>query len=160
MAADDPKHLGSKSADGRIAMRALTDAQALVRKAVERYCQRYCISPPFEISALYDVETDYCTKSWPFNTDSGCYVFYGENGRLVYVGLGLPLGRRLAAWFKGDAGRGVPKHRVVGPGVEGGWQYAPRFIQAIRVHEAFEAPSLEAYLIRELQPSDNTRRFA
>jgi GIY-YIG catalytic domain len=127
------------------------DAKNSVRNAVEAYCNKYCISPAFEISELYDLQTDWTTKDYPFAKECGCYVFYADSDKpLLYIGKASlnDLGSRLSSHFLSDQSRAIPRRS--------GWTSPPRFMQTIRVHEQYEAPSLEEYLIRRLSPSDNT----
>src|SRR4051812_48240392 len=104
--------------------------------------------PVFDISKLYDLCEDWTTKNYPFDTSAGCYVFYTETGTLLYVGQASlnTLGSRLYDHFRRDPRQGIFMRK---------WSTPPRFLQTICVHEPFEAPSLERYLIRFLGPSDN-----
>jgi hypothetical protein len=128
------------------------DAQAAVCSKVEDYCRRYCVSPGFEISEVYDVETDWTKKNYQHRGDKdyGCCVFYSASNELLYIGGTFwgSIGSRISTYFKKDQTRAIPNT---------GWKDPIRYIQTIRVHEAHEAPSLEQYLITKLQPCNNAR---
>lgn len=118
-------------------------------KAIETYCSKYNIEPRFELSPIYALTTDNWKNSIPFHLDQGCYFFYAEDGALLYIG---------KASFKNDlAGRVITYFRTR-PMFElrhDGWIKAPAFLQTVKVNFAYEAPSLEEYLIQELQPAQN-----
>src|SRR5437660_1185859 len=124
--------------------------EADVRANVRKYCERYHI-PPFTISELHVIGTllrD--TLQWPQGDSPGCYAIYCEQMGLLYVGKVSNAGamaHRLSKHFRTqDLGR---------PEMQGSWPRMPHYVQTIKVHEAFEAPSLEEFLIRELNPPGN-----
>jgi len=121
-----------------------------LRDAVDIYCNKYCIAPAFQICDLFDIEnpTDW-DKDWPFGDHSGCYAFYCKNGGLLYVGKADTLRSRVQQYFVTD------ETRKCGIAKNWGWSAPPRFVQTIRANEIYEAPSLEAYLIGRLHPTDN-----
>jgi hypothetical protein len=99
-----------------------------------------------EISNLYHIPTQW-NEVFPFSNENGCYVFYSCDKQLLYVGkasLKHALGARIGSYFR----QGVPVHN--------GWSHFPEYLQTIKVQFAFEAPSLEEFLITELTPPDNT----
>lgn len=128
------------------------DQTARAHAAVRRYCRKYGISPSFPVSGVYELSTDNWRRTtFPFATAAGCYLFYSGDRQLLYVGkvsLTHSIGARVASYF-----RSLPE---LAP-VHSGWSMPPRYLQVVRVNEPYEAPSLEEYLIRELDPMDNTR---
>jgi excinuclease UvrABC nuclease subunit len=128
-----------------------------VRDKVGEYCNEYRNPklPPFEISDLYDIQAEWRTKVFPFSGNQGCYVFYSEQRELLYIGKASfrnALGARIAGYFRWD----LTRTTLV---ADGEWVPSPpRFVQTIKVGKAFEAPSLEEYLICELQPPVNVRK--
>jgi hypothetical protein len=58
------------------------------------------------------------------------------------------LGNRIASWFRRNTS--VAGHYAVG-----NWSSQPKILITISVERAFEAPSLEEFLIEQLNPSDN-----
>jgi hypothetical protein len=77
-------------------------------EAVERYCQRHSISPAFEPSPLYHLQRDWHDKEFPNSRGPGCYIFYTENGDILYIGKASfrhSLGSRIVSYFRG----GKPK---------------------------------------------------
>ena len=89
--------------------------------------------------------------NWPFSERAGVYFVYSESFDLLYIGKSSNnqcLGKRLYCWF-GGGDTCVPV---------GTWSQPPRFVVTIAVPDEspFEAPSLEEYLVRKLQPPDNT----
>lgn len=91
------------------------------------------------------------SDNWPFSERAGVYLVYSESFQLMYVGKSSNnqcLGKRLYRWFgSGDT--------CVLSGV---WPEQPRFVVTIAVSDKspFEAPALEEYLIKKLQPLTNT----
>ena len=103
-----------------------------LKREIAQYCERYCIVPNFSTSDPWDIETGH-RDNWQFpdTAPAGCYAIYAGDGELLYIG---------KAWTR-------PEH----------WTKPPKYIQAIKVHESFEASSLEEYLIQKLRPRDNAR---
>ena len=130
-----------------------TDEERLRGKVAE-YCALYHVDPPFDLSELYDLVLDWkVNKEFPFARERGCYVFYSEKYEMLYIGKASQrnsLGSRIASYFRWDL-----CHTIIEPR-HSGWTSAPRYVQTIRTHKSFEAPSLEEFLIIELDPVDNT----
>ena len=72
----------------------------------------------------------------------GCYALYSSDGELLYVGK--------ASNMK-SVGSRLVRFRYNPPK----WDPTPEIVQIIEVIEPFEAPSLEEFLIAELQPRFN-----
>ena len=90
------------------------------------------------------------THPWPFGNFPGCYVFYCEQMGLIYIGKASNsnnIGDRVGSYFRS---RGLPA-----PEAKHKWPRPLYFVQAIKVREAFEAPSLEEFLVRDLKPIGN-----
>ena len=89
--------------------------------------------------------------SWPNSKKTGVYAIFGETGRLLYVGRADFLGDRLADYFTS----GVDKRCVIR---HSGWTEMPMYVATVAVPDetGFEAYALETYLIRTLDPVDNT----
>ena len=124
--------------------------EANVRANVDKYCERYHITP-FTISEPHVIESLYGeSRPWPQGDSPGCYIFYCEKMGLLYIGKASNAGamsHRLATYFRvRGLDRPEPRHS---------WPTPPHYVQTVRVHEAFEAPSLEEFLIRELRPVAN-----
>jgi hypothetical protein len=89
---------------------------------------------------------------WPNVDNPGVYLVFDANLKVLYVGkasLTQNFGTRLAEYFQYEKSTGSCE-------VRGGWSRRPEYVGTIPVEAAFEAPSLEEYLIQELCPSDNT----
>ena len=130
-------------------------------EAVTEYATRYRRSdvPPLEAGTPLDLfpsepaPADFIQQltwehPWPFGDRAGVYLIYSEAFELLYVGKAQHLGSRLYTYFRaGDAC--VVQHEF--------WPQRPRFVINIAVPAdmPFEAPALEAYLIRALQPVCN-----
>lgn len=125
-----------------------------VQQAVDDYCRKYAIDPPFPLSAPYHLAREWKSTTIPHAERCGCYFFYDKEGSLLYIGkvsLSHTLGRRTTSYFRWDdkAAAPVPKHT--------GWKPPPVWLQTLCVNEPYEAPSLEEYLIDRLRPPSNTR---
>jgi hypothetical protein len=133
---------------------AMSDIER-VREKVLEYCSKYRnpVLPVFDISGVYDLHKEWRTTQFPYSDDQGCYVFYSENLQLLYVGkasLNHALGARIAGYFRWDLASGKLT-------ADGEWKLGrPCFLQTIKVCEAFEAPSLEEFLLRKLKPENNS----
>jgi excinuclease UvrABC nuclease subunit len=82
-------------------------------------------------------------------------MFYSKDGKLLYIGKASGrhfLGGRIASYF-----RWTDRQSKTGLCAGGDWTSVPSYVQTIKVHQPYEAPSLEEYLIQELRPSDNVR---
>lgn len=114
-----------------------------LQASVEHYCaqHRHPERPKFIVHSIHTL------SSWEGTAPSykpGCYVLYSTQGELLYIGKASntkSVGSRLVRF------RYTPVT----------WQPAPAFAQIIEVPEPFEAPSLEEFLIHDLQPRFNDR---
>jgi len=137
-------------------MANLQDVSAALRKYHTSY--RNPSLPKLELSGLYalfpsasDRPACKVEKSWPDYwpdvDDPGVYFIFDHSLDLVYVGKAAILGRRLSEWFQyNDSG----DCKVIGT-----WSRRPEYVATVRVSAAFEASSLEEFLISDLCPSDN-----
>jgi hypothetical protein len=126
-----------------------------VTAAVRTYCSKYSISV-FEISSeqrINDLRQRKKNVEWPHGDQSGCYAMYDGSKNLLYIGLAGHIASRLNSWFRykerEDAQMPWTSYAV------GTWQTQPVFLQTIKTHEPYEAPSLEAFLIAKLDPCEN-----
>lgn len=127
--------------------------QSRLSEALEKYNAKYHIAPAFQLSERYNLNSQW-NETLPDALHPGCYIFYDADMRLLYIGktsLRNTLGSRVSSYFGNDpvSGGALPKH--------GGWTSPPAYLQTIKVNFAYEAPSLEEYLIETLQPCNNTR---
>jgi hypothetical protein len=129
------------------------------RCAIEVYCKLHAISPTFPLSEPDEIQALYKeNRPFPYHLGTGCYMFYDQSGVLLYVGKvsgSNSMSSRLAGYFRWGKNE-VGKRSHVVP-FHSGWTSVPVWVQVVRVHEPYQAPSLEEYLIRELRPSDNDR---
>jgi len=120
--------------------------------AVTKYVTLYRRSglPEFEVSKPLDLfPSTPPTGPWPYPVRAGVYLIYSASFDLLYVGKAQYLGERLSQHF------GSGEICVI----RGKWTHQPpRYVINIAVPTdmPFEAPALEAFLIGELQPSDNS----
>lgn len=130
---------------------------------VTEYVARYRRAdlPPFEVGAPLDLYpsrppaagfTSQLTweHPWPFSNRAGVYLLYDEALELFYIGkasMNRCLGQRLYEYFGGGASC-VPKLE---------WLQPARYVINIAMPSEFpfEAPALEEFLIRKLQPRVN-----
>lgn len=106
-----------------------------------------------KISDVYDIKKDFSTQ-YPNSGFPGVYVFLNEQQQIIYVGKASNnnfIGPRLGAYFKRgneEKSTGVPKVK---------YYKDVRYLVTIPVPEdrAFEAPAIEEYLIKELNPPLN-----
>lgn len=131
--------------------------------ALAEYVSRYRRTdvPALEIGGALDLYPDRVPPAtfapqltwehpWPFNNRAGVYMIYDEALQLMYVGkvsMSRFFGHRLYEYF-GNGDACVPKAE---------WLHPARFVINIAVPEEmpFEAPALEEFLIRKLQPPCN-----
>ena len=128
---------------------AMADVEALQRK-IDEYCERYHLTLKAPLSEPYDLASQWHADSFPNADQPGCYFIFDAPGELLYVGkasLRSTVGRRLATYFYWNDGIAL-RHT--------GWTKTPTHIRTIAVNLAYEAASLEEFLIGELQPSQNT----
>ena len=104
-----------------------------------------------ELSKPFDTDNPWDYSSWPNNGLPGVYIFTDKNKKVLYVGkASATISARLSAyWCKGDKGETKSKD----------WKSKNiRYVYTIGVpnDRAFEAPSIEEFLIREVKPERNT----
>jgi hypothetical protein len=136
----------------------------LVRdSAIAEYSEKYRrgdygslrVSEPFDIRPELGTPKEHSiggtwTQKWPFDEDCGVYLLYSASFELLYVGkssMNRCLGKRLYDRFGGG--------EVCKPSED--WLEEARFVINIAVPREmpFEAPALEEFLIRKLQPRLN-----
>ena len=134
------------------------DGVGRLKISARAYQRRYFAGKPkaLDISDCYDLKSNW-PDVWPRCDKAGVYAIFNRNKKLLYVGKASQsscIGVRLSSYFryeKGAKGKGPctthPDHE---------WTSAPRYVLAIAVGEAHQAPSLEEYLIEKLEPIDNT----
>ena len=126
--------------------------------------------PRYQITGLYDLypkepiefEGLAIEANWPspwIKPDmthewTGVYIVLGNNLEVSYIGkasLSSSIGTRLNTHFKISE----PDNMCL---LQGNWNPRPRFVFSVfmPVDRSFEAPSLEEYLILNLQPGSNT----
>ena len=65
-------------------------------EAVDAYCDKYCITPRFKISDVFDIKNkEHWAQDWPFAERAGCYVVYSASGDLLYIGEARRIATRL-----------------------------------------------------------------
>ena len=116
---------------------------AALQEAVEAYCatRRHPDLPGFTVHPAQGVQAWWGS---PESARPGCYAYFDAAGQILYVGkasMGASLGSRMAA------------HDHLVPMAP--WRQLAAFVVLIPVSEAFEAPSLEEYLIDRLLPPGN-----
>lgn len=122
-----------------------TEPTPTLADLVRGYCEQYRNPqlPPFVVHDAHTMTSWYRT---PESSKPGCYVFYSEGGEILYVGkasLRSYVGARLAFHDR-------QKPRAL-------WRERATAVQFVSVTEAFEAPSLEEFLIERLRPAGNVR---
>lgn len=127
-----------------------------IQAAVESYCNKYAIIPRFVISEFCEINASRQKKRndpWPHGDDAGCYVMYSAERKLLYIGLAGHIASRLNSWFRYNMRE---SHESPWTSVaKGNWNEQPKYLQTIKANIAYEAPSLEAFLIGVLNPSEN-----
>jgi hypothetical protein len=134
------------------------------KQAIQSYSEVYRNSnrPSFDVSDLYNLFPEKITNTptpnqwpatWPFNERQGVYIILDNKYEVCYVGkasMNNVLGSRLSSYFGYDEGRRCRLYHT--------WKSTPRFIFTVAtpIDSAFEAASLEEFLIRELKPTDNS----
>ena len=87
--------------------------------------------------------------TWPHNERPGVYLIFGSDMQLLYVGKATQIGSRLGAYFQYEKDtRGCRIAHTT-------WRTRPMFVVTVALEKPFEASALEAYLIGELQPTEN-----
>jgi hypothetical protein len=113
----------------------------------------YALFPKNPIPSEIEVAGKWPDDYWPNCDSPGVYLVFNNKLDLLYVGkasLTQTVGGRLSEYFHYGPDRGC----TFAPGSS--WKHNPAFVATIPVSAAFEAPSLEEYLIRELCPAENT----
>jgi excinuclease UvrABC nuclease subunit len=106
-----------------------------------------------EISDVYNIKKDFL-KPYPNSGFPGVYVFLDEQQQILYVGKASYnnfIGPRLGAYFK--RGNEEKSEGII----NNDFYRDVRYLVTIPVHEdrAFEAPAIEEFLIKELNPPLN-----
>jgi hypothetical protein len=131
-----------------------------VRAALEKYHNSYHNPslPKLELSGLYGIfpaasDRTACRAErswpdyWPDVDELGVYFIFDRSLDLLYVGKAAILGRRLSEWLQYNDSR---ECNVIGT-----WSRRPEYIATVRLSAAFEASSLEEFLIADPCPSDS-----
>lgn len=126
-----------------------------VYKLVELYNKKY--STKFKLGEPYNLypndENEYgFYREWPSNGKGGVYLILDKNKEVIYVGETNSFGRRFASYFTPDVDRRcIVKSEY--------WKGTPHYIITLEAPDEalYERLSLEAYLIKELEPIDNTK---
>jgi hypothetical protein len=129
----------------RMTEETMSEIGARLSDLVRFYCEklRNPALPPFVVYNPHTMTSWYAT---PESSKQGCYVFYSENGQVLYVGkasLSASMGSRLASHD-----RRIPRSP---------WRERAALVQFVAVTEPFEAASLEEFLIERLHPTGNIR---
>jgi hypothetical protein len=118
------------------------------------------ISEPYALFSEGEVPIGSIWPSqYPHSERRGVYLIFSKAEVLLYVGKAAKqqIGNRLGTYFSADRETGAcrVKHPV---GLADGWTERPTYIVTIAVPDAMgdEASKLEEYLIKQLQPCDNT----
>jgi hypothetical protein len=123
--------------------------QLRLQKALSAYGDSHGID--LECSGLYHLRDEWVRNYFPFAESPGCYLIFDEELRLLYIGkasLNNSMGARIATHLKRD--RATSEISFVHPDGTN-----PFYLQTVKVNKAYQAPSLEEYLIGELQPPRN-----
>jgi hypothetical protein len=126
------------------------DAPAGIGTALREYVAIYCGKyrnpqlEPFVVCEPHNMKSWYRT---PEASKPGCYVFYSDAGEVLYIG---------KASLTRDVGDRLAAHDYRKP--RASWRKQAAFVQFVSVSEAFEAPSLEEFLLTRLSPIGNIRR--
>lgn len=133
---------------------------AHIRDRIDTYHRTYrhpsLIEP--QVSGLYSLfpherpgsSHELCwPKTWPNADRPGVYLIFSKELELLYIGKAAVIGSRLGVYFQYDHD-GLRGCKVVHD-----WSVPPALVVTVALGEAFEAPSLEEYLITELNPPDN-----
>lgn len=129
-----------------------TAAKKLSEAALRMYCATHMHheAPLFKCSALYSAykkDVNEGLECWEGKEASylpGCYFIYSEFDELLYVGK--------TSVATSTVGRRLWQHLKKTPP---SWVPAPAFVQIVGVNQAFQASSLEDYLILTLRPKFN-----
>lgn len=128
-----------------------------VRRKVQSYCAQYGILPTFQSTGPYLLEQ--LAEFWRSSQFAGCYVFYSDDLDVLRIGkasITNTIERRLRQRFRYDHKAENWTHCTREKAV---WTNSIRFVEAIAVNKPYEAPSLEEFLISELQPPYNNNGY-
>ena len=127
-------------------MSSIDEAKALI----ETYRQQYGFTSPLQCGEYALTPENWRSNYIPYCDKQGVYLFFGSSGSLLYVG---------KASMGHDLGREICRHFSSRPQLESIsalWSEKPSNLLVVAVENAYEAPSLEEYLILKLNPRDNT----
>ena len=117
----------------------------------------YVSGPMYDFYPKEEQQSVKCDISWPGTWPNseypGIYAFFDNELNLLYIGkasMSRSIGDRLGSYCLYDENKEC-KFK------DSGWSIRPRYLWTIGVPKsmAFEAPALEEYLIKTLQPPDN-----
>jgi hypothetical protein len=147
-----------------IAMKKLGNVQSAVRRYHNAYRNPKLRRP--RLSGLYALfpgsngahKANFSwPEAWPDAEEPGVYMVFDSRLNLLYVGKARKIGWRLSEYFRyGKTRQGGLILGQCGVSKRYTWSRRPEYIATVRVDQAFEASSLEEYLIVELRPPDNT----
>ena len=140
-------------------MKTLQDLKNLIFEYESKY--RGPKLEPLKISELYDLSKKKSdqqdSNSWPKkypNADyPGVYVFLNKNKEILYIGkasFNNTLGSRISSYIRWDKSKdGCEMYHE--------WKQVPFYLATIRVEvtKSFEAPAIEEFLIKALEPIEN-----
>jgi hypothetical protein len=124
---------------------------------VKTYADQYNLHCYKAYKEPYDLIENWTADScWPDAGEQGVYAIFCADSKLLYVGKASfngTIGRRLSTYFidnpNGAGATTVTAHS---------WSRDPRYVLTVSVKNAWEAPSLEEYLIYQLNPIDNSQK--
>jgi hypothetical protein len=144
-------------------MHTLRDVQRELAEYERRY--RHPDQLPLTISGLYDLFPGQPTpasalterrwpQTWPNADGRGVYLVFDHELSLRYIGkasMRSSIGARLGTYFGYAEDRSCKILHT-------GWRVQPRFLVTVAVPDEtpWEAPAIEEYLIKRLQPPDNS----
>jgi excinuclease UvrABC nuclease subunit len=134
----------------------VSDDVSSIRAKLTNYSSDYLKGRALVLEEPFDL-----TKSWRDNITlqnaeyPGCYFLFDKDHRLLYIGkasMGSSMGARVAShfWWDKPAGelRATKVHWLAS-------EKPAKWLRTVVVKKAWEAPSLEEYLITKLQPPLN-----
>jgi len=111
------------------------------RRLVARLVREYCATQRHPSLLLFQIHGPFTTKSWRNTEESnkiGCYAIYDEDENLLYIGMSTKnIGDRLRIFFRAST-QSSEHWRNESPS---------SLVEIIEVSEAWEAPSLEEFLV-------------
>lgn len=124
------------------------------RKLVEQYNKKYLTD--FSLGEPYNLYPKSRNEfgfygTWPSCEKGGVYLILDENKNVIYVGETNAYGRRFKYYFDKDADGCCVLNQH--------WKGNPHYIITLEApaDALYERLSLEAFLIKELEPIDNTK---